>query len=297
MLAERRVHVVVGYDCHNGPRNLNGKRRIDNPEPRTYYPSAMETPVVFDCKGQQIVGMLHLPNGRSRVPAVLLLHGFAGHKTEIHRMFVKLARQLTAQGIACLRFDFRGSGDSAGEFEDMTIRSQIADALEAVKFLGRHKRVNSKRLAVVGFSLGGAIAAHLVGREKAGVKSLVLIAPVAEGPGILDELATPEAVASLAQTGLTDYFGNLVGVQFIRQFAEIKPLREVVKARCPVLLIHGEKDEMVPVEHGDLYERALQSPKRMVRKVIVPNADHTFNKHLWEKRVLTETVDWIGETL
>ncbi len=257
----------------------------------------METPVVFECKGQQIVGMLHLPNGRGRVPGVLLLHGFTGHKAEIHRMFVKLARQLTAHGVACLRFDFRGSGDSAGEFEEMTIRSQIADALEAVKFLGRHKRVNSKRLAVVGFSMGGAIAAHLVAREKSRIKSLVLIAPVAEGAGILDELATPDAVSSLAQTGLTDYFGNLVGVQFIRQFADMKPLREVIKTRCPVLLVHGEKDETVPADHSDLYERALQSSKRVVKKIIVPDADHTFNRHLWEKRVITETVDWIGETL
>ena len=257
----------------------------------------METPVVFDCKGQQIVGMLHLPDGRGRVPGVLLLHGFTGHKAEIHRMFVKLSRKLAAHGIASLRFDFRGSGDSAGEFEEMTIRSQVADATEALKFLTRQKRVNAKCLAIVGLSMGGAIASHVVGREKGRIKSLVLLAPVAEGAGILDELATPEAVASLAQTGITDHGGNLVGVEFIRQFAEMKPLREVAKAACPVLLMHGEKDDVVPSYHSDLYERVLHSHKRMVKKVIVPQADHTFNKHLWEERVLTETVDWLGETL
>ena len=78
----------------------------------------METPVVFDSKGQQIVGMLHVPNGRGRFPGALLLHGFTGTKTESHRMFVKLSRRLAEHGIASLRFDFRGSGDSAGEFEE-----------------------------------------------------------------------------------------------------------------------------------------------------------------------------------
>lgn len=146
----------------------------------------METPVVFDCKGEQIVGMLHLPVGRGRVPGVLLLHGFGGHKAETHRMFVKLARRLVARGMGVLRFDYRGSGDSSGEFEEMTIRSQICDAIRALTFLSRHKRINSKRLAVVGFSLGGAVAAHLVAREKARVQSLVLISPVAEGSVILD---------------------------------------------------------------------------------------------------------------
>jgi pimeloyl-ACP methyl ester carboxylesterase len=257
----------------------------------------METPVTFDCKGQQIVGMLHLPDGRARVPGVLLLHGLTGHKAETHRMFVKLARKLAAHGFGVLRFDFRGSGDSAGEFEEMTIRSQVCDAAAAIKFLGRQKRINSKRLAVVGFSLGGAIAAQLVAREPSRIQSLVLLSPVAEGVGILDELATPEAVASLAQTGITDYFGNLIGVQFIRQFADMKPLRDVTKHRGPVLLLHGDKDETVPVEHIAMYERALRSPKRVLKKIILSGADHTFTRHVWEQRVLNETVDWIGETL
>ena len=101
----------------------------------------METPVTFDCKGQQIVGMLHLPEGRGRVPAALLMHGFTGTKVESHRLFVKISRALAEHGIASLRFDYRGSGDSAGDFEEMTIRSEIADALEAVRFLARHKPV------------------------------------------------------------------------------------------------------------------------------------------------------------
>ncbi|MCX7886823.1 MAG: alpha/beta fold hydrolase [Verrucomicrobiae bacterium] len=262
-----------------------------------YYRGRMEKPVLFECKGQQIVGMLHLPDGRNKVPGVLLLHGFTGHKAEIHRMFVKLSRRLMAQGIGSLRFDFRGCGDSGGEFEEMTLRTKICDAVTALKFLCRQKRVDAKRIALVGLSLGGAIAAHVVGREKTPIRSLVLISPVAEGAGILDELATPEAVASLAQTGITDYFGNLVGVQFIRQFADMKPLREVVKCQCPVLLIHGEKDETVPAGHSDLYEEALRNAGRTVKKVIVPDADHTFNRHRWEERVLSETVNWLVATL
>ena len=108
------------------------------------------------------------------------------------------------------------------------MRSEIADALEAIKFLRRHPRIDTRRLALIGLSLGAAIAAHLVGREKVRCKSLVLWAPVAEGEGILDDLSTPDAVSALAQTGITDYGGNLVGVAFVRQFAEMKPIREVV---------------------------------------------------------------------
>jgi len=78
---------------------------------------------------------------------------------------------------------------------------------------------------------------------------------------------------------------------------EQRPLREVVKSACPVLIVHGSKDQTVPASHGDMYERVLQAHKRVVKKVIIPGADHTFNKHIWESRVITETVDWLGETM
>jgi dipeptidyl aminopeptidase/acylaminoacyl peptidase len=257
----------------------------------------METPVTFECKGQQIVGMLHLPEGRGRSPAALLLHGFTGNRTEAHRIFVKLSRALAEHGIASLRFDYRGSGDSAGNFEEMTIRSEIADSLEAVRFLARHRRVNSRRLALVGLSMGGAVASYLVGRDRTRFRTVALWAPVADGSGILDGFSTPEAVASLAETGITDHGGNLVGVQFIRQFAEMKPLREIVKSRCPVLLVHGARDETVPADHSDQYEKTLLAHKRLVKKVIIAAADHTFSRHVWEQRVIAETTDWFSETL
>ena len=77
----------------------------------------------------------------------------------------------------------------------------------------------------------------------------------------------------------------------------MKPLREVAKSKCPVLIVHGSKDETVPVQHTEMYERTLHSPKRLVKKVIIEGADHTFNKHIWETRAIDETLDWLAETL
>ncbi len=77
----------------------------------------------------------------------------------------------------------------------------------------------------------------------------------------------------------------------------MKPLREVVKAECPVLLVHGARDETVPVSHSALYEKALKSPRRAVKRIVIPKADHTFNKLIWEKRVLDETVAWLSSAM
>ena len=66
--------------------------------------------------------ILHLPTARdASCPAVAFFHGFTGTKVEPHRIFVKTARELAAIGFYVLRFDFRGCGDSAGDFSEMTI--------------------------------------------------------------------------------------------------------------------------------------------------------------------------------
>src|SRR5579863_7078284 len=95
----------------------------------------MEQPVVFTNKGQQLVGMVHVPEKVRPLPAVVLYHGFTGNHLESHLLFVKTARALAKAGIGSLRFDFRGSGNSEGKFSDMTVSGEIDDAMVALDFL------------------------------------------------------------------------------------------------------------------------------------------------------------------
>ena len=76
----------------------------------------------FTNEDLRLYGMLHRPEGAGPHPAVMILHGFTGQRIEPHRLFVKLARQLVAAGIAALRFDFRGSGESEGVPREAGIR-------------------------------------------------------------------------------------------------------------------------------------------------------------------------------
>jgi len=96
----------------------------------------MERQVFFINEGQRLYGMVHSSEGEGIRPGVVLYHGFTGHKMETHCIFVKLARELAAAGLHVLRFDFRGSGESEGRFEDMTLDSEISDARAALE-IGR----------------------------------------------------------------------------------------------------------------------------------------------------------------
>jgi hypothetical protein len=75
-------------------------------------------------------GMLHLPERsdfRPPWPAVALYHGFTGSRTEARFLFVSFSRLLARHGIASARFDFLDSGESDGEFQDMTLSGEIED--------------------------------------------------------------------------------------------------------------------------------------------------------------------------
>ena len=98
-------------------------------------PDGAERMVAIHGAHGTVRGVLHLPATAARRGRVLFLHGWSGDRTGPHRMFVHAARMLAAQGYTCLRFDFRGRGDSDGAACEATIASMTADARAAVAWL------------------------------------------------------------------------------------------------------------------------------------------------------------------
>jgi dipeptidyl aminopeptidase/acylaminoacyl peptidase len=259
----------------------------------------METPVTFASDGFQLIGMLHTPDcAPNPAPAVLFLHGFTGTKVEPHRIFVKTAREFVKRGFTALRFDFRGSGDSGGECEDATLSGEIADTKVALDFLTKQPGIDPDRISIVAMSMGAAVACHVVPREPR-IKSLVLWSAAGDGATIIQKMAseTPAAVGQLITSGHADYQGWRVSMKFVQEFQSMRPVDELAKATCPVLLIHGEKDETVPVAQMALFEKALARNNRKFRTHIIKDSPHTFDRADWEEIVIKETVEWLVKTV
>lgn len=255
----------------------------------------MERQVVFENEGQKLYGMLHLPDGVHRAPVVALFHGFTGTKIEPHRIFVKMARELMRKGIAALRFDFRGSGESEGDFVDMTVEGEISDALRSLDFLQAQPELDPHRVGVLGLSLGGLVAACVAGRD-ARVKSLALWAALGlvEEVTSLDEEHQQAAQQQLAERGFIDEKGNLMGAAFVEGLAQMRPLQEVARYQGPALIIHGTKDEALDPRNASAYQKATGGRTELH---LVEDADHTFDRHEWEREVIELTRDWFLETL
>ncbi len=245
--------------------------------------------VQFRVDGQTVYGMMHLPERKGKVPAVAMCHGFTGNRIEAHRLFVKTARILAANGIAALRFDFRGSGESEGDFEQVTISSEIADALEAINFLRKQPEIDHDRIGLIGLSLGGCVATCTAARNEK-VRALVLWAAVADLKILLNMLTQPEVRDSLDKQGWFDFGGWKISKAFYNDAASIDPLRESLRYDGAVLIVHGANDPVVPVDHAHRYYAAFRCTKKLH---IVPEADHTFARFNWEEEVMSLTLEWL----
>ena len=256
----------------------------------------METLVEFrNSRRKTLRGMIHLPagtNARRRVPGVLFFHGFTGDRMESHWIFIKCARALAREGMASLRFDFYGSGESDGEFREMTLTGEIGDAMSAAKFLRSQKAVDSARIGICGLSMGGAVAACVARRARA--RSLVLWSAVAHTELFLD-LARDRTHPVHDGSGLVEYDAREVSPRFLENAGQWHPMRELARYKGATLIIQPEKDESVPAGHAD--DLFNISPALAKEKIFIPGADHTFTSILWEREVIARTVEWFAHHL
>ncbi len=155
--------------------------RIQEPIPPYPY---LEEEVTFTNPADGVVlsGTLTLPSTQGPFPVVILLHGSAplDRNQSIcgHKSFLVLSDYLTRQGIAVLRFDKRGAGESTGNYDTATIEDFAGDALAGVKYLKTRKEISSNQIGLIGFSEGG-MTAPLATSKSSDVAYIVLMAGAA----------------------------------------------------------------------------------------------------------------------
>lgn len=136
--------------------------------------------------GVKLVGILTLPSDKGVFPAVLLITGSGPQDRDEtiygHHPFLVLADYLTRQGIAVLRVDDRGVGESTGDFSQATSEDFASDVLAGVEYLKTCKEIDPKKIGLLGHSEGGLIA-PIVAVKSPDVAFIVLMA----GPGLTGE--------------------------------------------------------------------------------------------------------------
>jgi dipeptidyl aminopeptidase/acylaminoacyl peptidase len=255
--------------------------------------------VVLKNDGQKIFGIMHRPLLPEPYPVVLVCHGLGGHKTGKYRLYVNLAEMLTRLGIGCLRIDFRGSGDSEGCFSEMTIETELSDALLALNFLKQDTLVDVSRIGVFGRSFGGVIAV-MAASQFGDIRSMALWAPVFNGDQWRDKWALLKAdqLSEEHRDKLMRINGQLPSQHFYEQLfglnveVQLKSLNHL-----PLLHIHGEMDEIVNLSHAEGYQALRRQASGNTRFLRLGNSDHDFSHPIEQKTALNETVQWFKQTL
>ena len=216
---------------------------------------------------------LQTPDNKKTYPLVMILHGFTGNKNET--LLTTLADDLEKSGIASIRFDFNGHGESDGAFQDMTVLNEIEDAKKVYNYVIKLPEVTS--VSITGHSQGGVVTSMLAGElgtDK--VKAIALMAPAA----ILREDAIRGNLFNVTYDSLNPpeyvevFGGHKIGRNYIKT-AQTMPIYETAeKFQGPAFMIHGTGDTVVPYTCSLHYEHIY--PKSEL--ALLPAFDHSFTQ-------------------
>ena len=176
-------------------------------------------------------------------PTVLFLPGYASDMEGAKA--VAIDQFCASRGVGCLRLDYSGTGSSPGDFADGTLDRWLDEVLAAIDLA-----VPEGKLIVAGSSMGGWIAVHAALRRPSRVAAVL---GIAAAPDFTDWGFTAEDKQVLAETGRlerTNPYGPEPSVThrgFWQSGAAHRLLHAPIDLTIPVRLVHGERDEEVPM--------------------------------------------------
>ncbi|MGB9679381.1 MAG: alpha/beta hydrolase [Minisyncoccia bacterium] len=256
----------------------------------------MQEAIELSYNGKKLRGMMHIPDSINKnIPIVIMFHGFTGNKVESHFIFVKLSRFLEKAGISSVRFDFYGSGESDGDFSEMTFSSELEDARQILKFVKDHFKNDTQKIGLLGLSMGGAIAGIIASEYKEDISALVLWAPAFNMPDIIGNQGMSQYGTIMEKYGFVDIGGHKLSKAFVDDILKYNIYSLSKGFGKKVLLVHGTNDTSVEYKISDkiLKEVYVGNAKR----ITIEDADHTFTNLQWEKKAIDESVDFFKKEL
>ena len=219
-------------------------------------------------KGQKLCGILEESN-ESKEEIVIMVHGFSssknGHSTR------NLAAELTNRCMDFFNIDLGGCGESEGNFAEQTISSSVDDLNAAIDFV---KVKGYKKINLFGSSAGGltVMATALSHPEinKVGAK-----APPSDYPSQRLEKNGKKFMDEWKEKGYTYKVKNdgtklRINYSFIEDAKKWVMYDKIKDIKCPILIIHGDADEMVPIG----YSKKLDKNSTNLKLIILEGADH-----------------------
>ncbi len=231
----------------------------------------------------QLAAVLHTPKKKTRT-LIILSHGFTGTKIESGRLLVTTARALAAAGFAALRFDFWGSGDSGGEFYEMSPNTEISDLKNVIHWARKN---GWKKIGLLGLSCGGAVTICSASQLPHGtIQAMVTWSSV---PSFAFWNSKPEIAPKADKKDPMK-----VGKQFFTDRPEVDVPEAYKSLFLPKLQIQGTNDIPGFCEEFRKFFPAASGPKK---HVVIQDGDHVFTNWKHRKQVIGLSTKWFKKYL
>ena len=213
-----------------------------------------------------IYSLCYIPEGEGPFPTIIIGHGFGGS----YKDNLNCAERYAKEGIAVCSFDFCGGTDFAksdGKTTEMSVMTETEDMVAVFEQLRTQSFVDSERIILWGESQGGFVAALAAARLKDQADALVLFYPA-----FSIQTRGWEIFKDKNQVTGLDKRGVALGPCYFTDIWDLDTYYEIAKYEGPVLILHGDKDDVVPLSCS---KKALAVYKNAQFKII-EGAGHGF---------------------
>lgn len=199
---------------------------------------------------------------------------------------------LNESGISTLRFDFFGHGESEGKFEKITVSEAVDDIQNAIQFL---KESSYKKIGLAGSSFSG-IASLLTASKTDELYVLALKSPVSDYMGLIIARANQEEIKTWREEGFIDITGAndeklKLNYSFFEDSQKLNGFESAKKIKIPVLIVHGNKDEIVPIKQSIKTSSLIKN----CRLEIIEGGDHLYSNPKHFEKMLDSISTFIIE--
>lgn len=227
----------------------------------------------LEIDGMKVHAKLDLPETKEKCPLMILFHGLTGHMEEDH--ITAAMKTAVAAGYAVLRADLYGHGKSEGLFRDHTLFKWVSQGLAVIDYARTLDFVTD--IILCGHSQGGLLTILLAGMKAEQIKAIIPMSPAivitdgARKGKLLGIAFDPDNIPDTLE-----FKGNALDGNYFRIAQMIHEEDAIRRFSKPVLLIHADCDQAVPVQYSiDAAEKY-----RDARLVIIEGDDHCYHSHL-----------------
>lgn len=226
---------------------------------------------------EKICGLIARPEGDGKFPVVVGCHGFTANKNG--SKLTELSKRLPEEGIALLRFDFSGLGESEGDFAETTIGKNAQELHSAIEFVKTLEFVDKDRIGVFGSSMGGMVTL-VEASSNPDIKAISLAAPACKFDYPVRHY-TPEQLREFEKTGIIRHKssnGRIYEIkwEFIKEARSYDMLQMAQDIKADVLIVQGDSDKSCAHENAMEFIANVSSRKELIT---LNGCGHFFEEH------------------